>query len=484
MFHRVKQLGAVVCWGMRKPFSVLAASLVLLVPLAAMGTPEKPRLTLDPSSAFQTVEHFGTSAAWWAQAVGTWPEAELDRTVDLLFSREQGIGLSLVRYNLGGGKEGGAAIADPWRSASAPLRTSTGFDWSPDAAAVRVVDKAVALGAQVLVFANSPPASLTVTGLTTGNKAVSNLRPEARGAFAAYLADAVESLTARGWPVVAVSPMNEPQWDWQPSNGQEGSHDTPAEAHALLTALAAEWRSRGLTTELSAIDSGEWKLGSNTAYLNEVWGDPALRPLLTHYSVHSYWSETGDRRALAAFVAAKYPGLRLWQTEWTEMKGGRDVGMASALVLAKTVQDDLINGGVTSWQSWIAVSKYDYRDGLLYADEADQTVTATKRLWALGNWSRFVLPGARRIAATLSAAGRLTVSAFANPDGSLVAVLVNDSPQAREVGGLSAPGLAAPSATSLAVWQTSAASDLEQVSAGPPGPFELAPYSVTTLVLR
>lgn len=457
---------------MRNLLVALALTLISLVPLAALGTPEKSVLALSPATTYQSIEHFGASAAWWAQAVGTWPEPEQEAIADLLFDREKGIGLTLVRYNLGGGKAGGANIADPWRSAS--LLT--------DDAAVGVVDRAVKRGAQVVLFANSPPAEMTVTGLTTGNAKVSNLRPDARDAFASSLADAAEALTARGWPVVAVSPMNEPQWEWQPSNGQEGSHYSPAEAHALLTAVAREWTRRGLTSALSAIDSGEWKLGSNLAYLKEIWGDPELRPLLTHYAVHSYWSGTGDRRALAAYLATNYPGLRLWQSEWTEMKGGRDVGMNSALVLAKTVQDDLTNGNVTSWQAWIAVSKYDFRDGLIYADEVTQTHETTKRLWALGNWSRFVQPGASRIQVTPQATGRLGVSAFSNPDGSLVCVLVNDGPAPVPFSGLLVSGQ--PTRTSLALWETSAAYDLEKVYEGPPSAFEVPGYSITSVVLR
>ena len=94
-------------------------------------------------------------------------------------------------------------------------------------------------------------------------------------------------------------------------------------------------------------------------------------------------------------------------TEWCEMVGGRDSGMDSALVLARTVHSDLTIANAAAWQYWIAVSRYDYRDGLLYTDYVgpgdEESLHETQRLWALGNYSRFLRPGARRIGAELEA---------------------------------------------------------------------------------
>ena len=71
--------------------------------------------------------------------------------------------------------------------------------------------------------------------------------------------------------------------------------------------------------------------------------------------------------------------------------------MESALVMANVIHDDLTIANVTSWQYWIAVSKYQYRDGLIYVNPLGQDVLQTKRLWALGNYSRFIRPGFVRL---------------------------------------------------------------------------------------
>lgn len=411
----------------------------------------------------QSVEHFGASAAWWAQAVGTWPEASRNQVLDWLFDPVGGIGLNLVRYNLGAGKAG-SGIADPWRSAAEP---------GQDQAAAGIIDGAVARGASVILFANSPPLPLTVSGKPTGKGYQSNLKPGSEGAFARYLADWVQTLQTR-WPLTAVSPINEPQWDWNPSKGQEGSSYSPEEAYRLTAAVVAEFRARGLTLPVSVVDSGEWSVAKNRAYVDRLAADPSLWPALTPYAVHSYWSDVFDKEEFAEYAARKLPGLGLWQTEWTEMRQGRDVGMTAALTLAQVVHEDFTVGGVTSWQYWIAVSKYDYADGLLYADEATQTATPTKKLWALGQWSRFVRPGAVRVRVEVDPAAGLLVSAFRNPAGSVVVVLVNPS---EDPSPPLDPGVSDPAGR----WETSETRDLEDLGAVS-GPIVLPPRSVTTLL--
>jgi O-glycosyl hydrolase len=460
---------------MRPQFHALFLCAVVAGPASGLDL-----LALDDTKTFQTIRHFGASAAWWAQDVGAWPRDRVEAIMDALFDREKGIGLGIIRYNLGGGKDA-AGSADPWRSAESPLSEDGTLDWERDGAAVGIVDEAVRRGASVILFANSPPAAMTVTRSPEGNGKKANLRPDSRAAFAAYLADCVESLErTRSWPIAAVSPMNEPQWDWGPGKGQEGSHYGPEGARALLEALSLEFTARGIDTPVSAPESGDWKAADNLGYLSLIWKDERLSGRLGHYSLHSYWSSRADRERLSRMVARDHPGLEIWQTEWTEMRAGRDAGMDSALSLARTVHEDLVSGGVSSWQYWIAVSKYDYRDGLLYADPASRSFQRTKRLWALGNYSRFIDRGARRIGCAAKAARGISASAYRNPDGSLVCVVVNGDGKGSGPFELSVPGRA----FRLELWETSAARDLERVYSGPPRAVAFPGRSVTTLVFR
>ena len=81
--------------------------------------------------------------------------------------------------------------------------------------------------------------------------------------------------------------------------------------------------------------------------------------------------------------------------------GGRDLTMSTALDVARIIHLDLTLVGVTAWQWWTAVSGVNYKDGLIFTDwkkpgDAESIITS-RLLWAIGNYSRFVRPGMRRV---------------------------------------------------------------------------------------
>jgi len=55
----------------------------------------------------------------------------------------------------------------------------------------------------------------------------------------------------------------------------------------------------------------------------------------------------------------------------------------------------------SAWHWWTAVSLENYKDGLIYTDYSNpgdpETIYPSKTLWALGNFSRFIRPGAIRV---------------------------------------------------------------------------------------
>lgn len=468
---------------MRRSSLCLALSLAGLLGSCATagdGGGRIMELRIDPATTWQEIEHFGASAAWWAQYVGTWPEATREAILDLLFDPVKGIGLDLVRYNIGGGKAE-AKVSDPWRSAESPLLPDGSLDWGRDAAAMSIVDGAVERGARVLLFWNSPPASMTISGAPTGKGAFTNLAPGSREEFARYMARCALELGKR-WPLVALSPLNEPQWDWQPAKGQEGSFYSPDDVRGLLAVLVRVLREEGVTTPLSVIDSGEWSLAKNKYYIDALLADPEVREAVGHYAVHSYWSAGPDREDLAAWFQKEWPGLRVWMTEWTEMRGEKDVGMQAALALANTVHEDLCLGNASSWQYWIALSRYRYADGLLYVNERAMSFETTKKLWALGNWSKFVQPGAFRIACETDPGTVVRASAFRNPDGSIAIVVVNGSADESAPTRLIGPE-GSPNAGGLQAWETSALSDLAPRAIPHDGILRFPGESVTTLLV-
>jgi O-glycosyl hydrolase len=333
-----------------------------------------------------------------------------------------------------------------------------------------------------VAFVNSPPARMTVSGLTTGEKdGKSNLKPEMYGEYAQYLVDVVRHLReVEDIPVGWVSPLNEPQWNWSYKNGQEGCHYGPKEVLELARVLLKTFTENNMDVKLSLFESGEWK--SSDTYVDTLARDSAVWDALPHLSIHSYWSTRADKERFMAYMEKNHSGKTLWMSEWTEMKEGRDTGMDSALVMASTMHDDLTIAGVTSWQYWIAVSKYQYRDGLIYVSTLDHKVTPTKRLWVMGNYSRFIRPGFVRVD-TQGGDETLLVSAYRSADKSRwVVVATNLSSNPVQVR-LDAPQASLPAKASL--YETSDNSDLAQSAAGSAqDTWTLAPLSVTTIVLE
>ena len=436
-------------------------------------------ITVDQAETRQTIMGFGVSGAWWAQAIGGWSPENRQRIIDLLFSPTEGIGLTVYRYNIGGGED---ELIDPWRMTESFDAGPGQYDWSRDANALTVLRLARDAGVtDVIVFANSPPERMTISGRASGNPGgESNLLPDSHEEFARYLVDVTRHLIEdEAIPVGWISPINEPQWDWQPSKGQEGTHYTTDEIVSVLHALQSAIDESGLDVEVSAIDAGEWQ--SASIYANRIFGDPLLADSLHHFAVHSYWSDASDKAQFVRFMERHFPNVELWMTEWTEMQEGRDYGMESALWLANTVHDDLTIGGVTSWQYWIGVSKYNYRDGLIYTREYGERIEETRRLWTLGNFSRFVRPGAVRVEAS-STDEQVNVSAYSDPaSGALTVVAINNV--ASDVP-IAFAGLR-PDQTKLTRYETSDTHALDLVFSGAiPEQLTLPPFSVTTFVFE
>lgn len=353
---------------------------------------EYDSVSIIESTTYQQMDGFGASAAWWAQAVGAWSENAKGEVLDLLFDSEKGIGLNILRYNIGGGKV--TYIQDPWRSA-ASLQVDPGvFDISGDAEAISIVKGAVDRGVDTVVaFANTPPPELSVSGKVTGaDDGSSNLPEENYEAFADYLIGASKALRQEGIPVAYVSPVNEPQWNWKESNGQEGCHYSPEEAVAMAKALDDRITELEADFKVSVIEAGEW--GDAMDYAELLFDMELVN--MDHFAAHSYWSGASQKKMFMREFKQLDQNYKLWMTEWTEMNSGRDYGMDSAMIMANTIYEDLTLLNVSSWQYWIAVSKYDYRDGLIYTNGSSETYETTKRLYALGQFSKYILKGSYR----------------------------------------------------------------------------------------
>lgn len=388
-------------------------------------------LKIKLSDKSQGWQGFGVSGAWWAQIIGDCDPEYRDKLLRLLFDPDSGIGIQVYRYNIGAGEP--HSINDPWRSTETFEISKGVYDWERDSAAMRVLKEAVALGVdKVIAFANSPTARMTISGSVDGHrKGKSNLNMEMVDDFCDYLIDVSVFLVSQGVPVKEISPINEPQWDWNPAKGQEGCHYTPQEATVVVEALLDRIDEREKDYKVAAVDSGDWR--RSRKYIDALFYNERIAERLEAFHLHSYWSDAIDKKRIRDYCDRKNPGLILEMTEWTQMDTGRETTMESALNMARVIYEDITIGRVTSWQYWIAVSKYDFTDGLIYVDfdsNDDKTpdMTLTKRLFVLGNYSKFIRKDQVRLNITGEFSYLKPVAFYDEQNDCINMVLINDSP--------------------------------------------------------
>jgi O-glycosyl hydrolase len=460
-------------------------------------------LTLKPSTTYQTIHGFGASDAWSTQYVGeNWPLEKRNQIADWLFSNEfdedgnpLGIGLDIWRFNLGAGsisQGNNSNIDDPWRRADCFLN-SNGYDWTAHEGQRWFVDAAKTRGVnKFIAFSNSPPVTMTSNGLANTNSpgaSTANLDSANFEDYADFLATVLDNYkTQYGVEFDYISPFNEPQYDWP--NGQEGSPWQNSEIATITTLLDTKLQEKNLNTKIQIAESAKldylYQTGDKPGRANQLQdffspgsenyiGD--LTSLSNTIAGHSYFTTFDTsflinvRSRLNDEINGINPDMEYWMSEYcliennVEIDGnGRDLGIDPALYTARLIHTDLSVGNASSWQWWLAVSPYDYKDGLVYIDNNfnDGQIYDSKLLWGLGNYARFIKPGASRIGLQRSdnktisqSIEGLLASAYINQNGQLVCVVVNQR-------NISIPlklGAEGQDATSIKVYQTSALSN-------------------------
>ncbi len=372
---------------------------------------------------FQNFEGFGASGAWWAQVVGGWDKIDResgmpvkDKISQLLYNKDNGIGLRTYRYNLGAGsKESGVGEYSDFARRAECFETENGkYDFSKDANAVYMMRQAVKDGAdEIIFFVNSPIERLTKNHKAHLDKDKSfrtNLSRKNYKAFAKYCLDVTEHFVNEGLPIKYLSPINEPLWKW--TGGQEGCHYSPRQTSKVMLCFAKELMMRDALKDvkLSGLESGDIRRFNKT-YTKAFLKHLEVRSCVDSVDIHSYCLPEGhlpdffnDRLAFVKrykkWMDRKYPNMPIKMSEWCHMKGGRDSGMNSALETAKVIYEDISLLNVTSWQHWIACSHYDYCDGLIYLNLEEQSFELTKRYFVTGNFSKYIPYNSARVEVT------------------------------------------------------------------------------------
>ncbi|SHE53535.1 O-Glycosyl hydrolase [Mariniphaga anaerophila] len=452
-------------------------------------------ITTNPKVEYQEIDGFGASDAWRAQFVGkNWPIEKRNYIADLLFSQEfdergnpKGIGLSLWRFYLSAGsaEQGDSSLIgskeNPWRRGECFLSEDGSYDWSKHEGQRWFLNAAKARGVEkLLAFTNSPPVFYTKNGQGFAPKGEIhlNLKPGRMDDYVKYMADVMDHFNSKGIFFDYLSPINEPQWNWD-GNSQEGTPALNEEMHALVLYLSKELSSRNLETQIVIGEAGTighasidmetlgmplhgrdnqaaFFFGKESPFY--IGNLPNVEKTISAHSYQSVWPidyQVESRSLVNSALKQANPDLGYWMSEYCILQkndeitsgGKRDLTMETALYVARIMHHDMVLTNAKSWQWWTAITQVDFKDGLVYLDDGsegetgkmgghveslryDGVVRESKLLWAIGNYSRFIRPGMVRVKCELSeeqsAVNGLLASAYKNSgNGDLVYVLTN-----------------------------------------------------------
>lgn len=458
------------------------SKVVYLIFLLLSGIPlGAQEIIMDPTVEYQTMAHFGASDAWRMQFVGkNWPLEKREYIADLLFSKEldekgnpKGIGLSLWRFYIGSGSthQGDSSdIQNEWRRAECFLQPDGTYDWTRQEGQQWFLEAAKKRGVEkYLAFTLTAPVQYSINGKAYSIKGDErmNLRSGYYYKYADFTVNILEHFANKGYEFDYLSPVNEPQWDWS-KPGQEGTAATNEDIYLFSKYLTEKLRSRKLNTKLAVGEAGDIKqlyqpYKSSGDQVDAFYGEdavldfsmlPKTERLITGHSYFTTWpvdTLVTTRRRLRAKLD-EVRDLEYWQTEFCileespEIGSGhkRDLGMNTALYVARVIHADLTIANASSWQWWTSLTTWDYKDGLIYLDTGDKSdlfnrermkydgeVRESKLLWAFGNFSRFVTPGMTRIEARVDNQ-EVAVSAFKEEE-KCVMVLINYSQKAQKL---------------------------------------------------
>lgn len=456
--------------------------LTAIFPFAALANTTS--FSVDTTKPQQHIDCFGASDAWSMRFVGEMPQKVQDDVARLLFSSKldadgnpEGIAMSIWRFNIGAGSvEQGkdSKINDATRT-ECFLKADGSYDWTKQAGQRRFLRLAKQHGVPYLLgFLNSPPVYYTKNGLATntGRDSTYNLRDDRYDDFAQFMVKVIDGLQKHdGIKLDYISPLNEPDghWNWQGPK-QEGTPATKYQIARITRILDRALQKRNLDTKIIIPESSDYRCmmdthmtGAHRGYQIQSYfsADSTetylgnLKNLPRMLAAHSYWTNTPvsymkECRKALRDTLDKY-NVDFWQSEVCIMGNDDEIGgghrydrtMKTALYVARVIHHDLVFANARSWQWWRAVGG-NYKDGLLFQYRergADtDTIVDSKLLWALGNYSRFIRPGAQRFDVLRDKWNNtefatdpvgLMCSAYQNVDGSKVIVIINygDAPE-------------------------------------------------------
>ncbi|CAG7641895.1 hypothetical protein PAESOLCIP111_04281 [Paenibacillus solanacearum] len=427
-------------------------------------------IQVDKNTVQQEIWGFGASANDPVHDFMKLETATQQRLLDVFFGMEDdGVGLSVIRLEINPFTKDDP---EPRNAMQATMEPEKGvWDTATDTHQRWFADQAIRRnpGMQFAASVWSPPAWMK------DNRSVvrgGHLVPEHYEDFAKYLVGWAKTYKEDyGYNIRWISLQNEPEAVVEYAS----SYYNGRELGQLIDAVYDVFKSEGTEVKFGAPEGGH--MGSTSKLLSEM--DPVAVQKLDFIGAHFYaW----DKFDAYAYDLRQY-NKPLFMMEYS-MPDPNDAGMGGGLEVAGQIAAAM-EQGYSSYLYWwfvnkpASVSSAVSRQSLVDLKE-DGSYTINKRLYTMGQFSRFIRPGDRNVKVTSGNSDITVTAAIHTATNKAVLVAANHSTQPVTV---TISGL---NSTNVSIYRTSDTENIQMIghSANGSGSFEhtLPANSVTTFV--
>ncbi len=387
----------------------------------------QPCVFVDPAQQFQTFVGIGgalTDAS--AEIFAKLPAAKQTEFMQAYFDRDKGIGYTMGRTNINSCD----FSSDMYTYVKEGDRDLKTFSLAHDERyKIPFIKKAMAAaGGKLNLFVSpwSPPAWMKDNNdMLHGGK----LKPEFFDSWANYYVKFIQAYEKLGIPVWGLTVQNEPM---AKQSWESCIYTADEERDFIKNHLGPTLQKNGLSSKKLIA----WDHNRDLIYqrASTYFQDPAAAKYIWGIGFHWYEVWNGGRQyENVKRVAESFPDKNLLLTEacnypfswktFDEWQWGEQYG-------ENMIHD--FNNGAVAWTDWNIlldetggpnhVSNFCFAP--VHTKTKEGTLHYMNSYYYIGHFSKFIQPGARRIVSSSSRAQLLT-TAFQNPDGSIVVVVMN-----------------------------------------------------------
>lgn len=388
----------------------------------------EPCVFVNPSRTFQSFMGIGgalTDAS--AETFAKLPKAQQQELLTAYFDPQKGIGYSLARTNI----HSCDFSSDSYTYINENDITLSSFNIAHDEKyRIPFIKQAIAAaGGNLRLYVSpwSPPAWMKDNNnLAQGGK----LKPEYSQVWANYYVKFIKTYEAKGIPIWGLSVQNEPM---AKQRWESCIYTAEEERDFIKKYLGPTLQKQGLgNRKLIAWDHNRDLMYQRASVILD---DAQAAKYVWGIGFHWYETWTGGPMQFdnLKLVAQAYPGKKLIFTEGCQEKFNLDSihNWSLGEKYGYSMINDF-NNGTVAWTDWNIL--LDEKGGPnhvgnfcfapVHADTRTGKLIYTNAYYYIGHFSKFIKAGAKRIAASTNRT-QLQTTAFANPDGSIVLVVMN-----------------------------------------------------------